>query len=149
MYLITLALHNFTRWIVLALGAWALYRAYSGWFGKREWTPTDRKAGMFFSIAMDVQLLIGLVLYAVLSPVTQAAFANFGAAMRDQELRFFAVEHLATMIVALVLVHIGSVVSRKAPTAVAQHRRAAIWFTLAMLAVLFAIPWWRPLLRLG
>ncbi len=36
-----------------------------------------------------------------------SAMQNFGAAMRDSDLRFFAVEHIAMMIVAVVLAHIA------------------------------------------
>ena len=39
-------------------------------------------------------MLIGLILYAFLSPVTQSGFENMQLTMRDPILRFFVVEHL-------------------------------------------------------
>ena len=64
-------------------------------------------------IALDVQMLLGLLLYGVLSPYTAAAMKDFGAAMRDPVLRFWAVEHLTMMLSAVVLVHVGRVLARK------------------------------------
>ena len=66
MYTLTLAAHNITRWVVLILAAYALYRVFAGLFGKKEWSEADRKALSFYAIGMDVQLLLGLLLYFVL-----------------------------------------------------------------------------------
>lgn len=145
-YTFTLAAHNLMRWIVVLLAIYALVRIYMGVFGKREFTETDRKALTFFSIGMDIQLLLGLLLYFFLSPITTAAFSNFGAAMRDSNTRFFAVEHIMIMIIAVVLAHVAVVTSRRATTSPARFKRAAIWLTLSVLAVAVAIPWaMRPL----
>lgn len=146
MYSFVLAVHNILRWVVIILAILALVRAYSGWLGKRDWTATDRKVGIFFASAMDVQLLLGLILYIVLSPTTRTAFSDFGAAMRIADVRFFALEHIFYMVVAVVLVHIGTAMARKATQAVDKHRRAALWFTLAGLALVLGMPWFRPLI---
>jgi hypothetical protein len=53
------------------------------------------------------------------------------------------------MLVAVALGHVGRVLSKKATEPVAKHRMAAILFGLATLAILFAIPWSRPLFRFG
>ena len=148
MYTFVLAVHNIMRWIVIVLAIIALVRAYWGWFGKREWSLTDRKVGMYFSISMDVQLLLGLILYFGLSPITRAAIQNIGAAMAEAGLRFFALEHLFVMLLAVIVVHIGTALSRKADDSMAKHRRAAIWFTLAVLLILVGMPWSRSLIPL-
>ena len=146
MYPIVLGLHNITRWIVLIVGVVAVVRAFMGWFGKKPWVDLDNKLGLYFTISMDVQLLLGLLLYVVLSPITTAAFSDFGAAMGDPTVRFWLVEHIFMMIVAVILAHVGRTLSKKAATDVSKHQRAAIFFTLAIVAVLAAIPWFRPLL---
>jgi hypothetical protein len=144
MYPLILAIHNILRWIALLLGVLAAARAFFGLFGKREWTSADRKTGSFFSIAMDVQILLGLALYFALSPITTAAFQDFGAAMADNGLRFFVLEHVLTMLAAAVFAHLGSILARKAE-GTAKHKRAALWFSLAVLALLLGMPWMRPL----
>jgi uncharacterized membrane protein YozB (DUF420 family) len=145
MYSIVLAIHNILRWAVLILGILAVVRAWSGWIGKREWTERDRTLGMFFSSTLDTQLLLGLLMYFFMSPITQSALKNFSAAMGISDMRFFAIEHVAFMVLAVIFVHLGSIFSKKAADAVGKHRRAAIWYTLAMITVLAGIPWWRPL----
>ncbi len=147
LYSITLATHNIMRWVVVILAVYALVRVYMGLFGKKEFTETDRKALSFFSIGMDIQLLLGLLLYFVLSPITKVAFSNFGAAMGDSNLRFFAVEHISIMVIAVILAHVAVIMTKRASDSAAKFRRAALWETLSVLALLFAIPWaTRPLL---
>ena len=75
------------------------------------------------------------------SPITTGAFKDFGAAMGNSSVRFFAVEHIFIMIVAIVLAHVGRSLSKKAADDKSKFKRAAIFFTLSMLAVLAAIPW--------
>jgi hypothetical protein len=153
MYSFVLTLHSLLRWVVVILAVVTVVRAFGGWFGKKEWTTLDGRLGMLSSISIDLQLLVGLILYIFLSPLTKGAFQDFGAAMSDQVLRFWAVEHIFWMVLALILMHVGRAISKRAVGATSKHRRAAIFFGLATLAILFAIPWpflsyGRPLIRL-
>ena len=145
MYDFILTLHNITRWIVLIAGIVATVTAIIGWAKKKEWTATDNKMGLIYTISFDIQLLLGLMLYLWLSPITQAAFKDFGAAMSNKDLRFYAVEHLSMMLLALILAHVGRVLSKKA-TGVKKFMWAAIFFGISILLVLGSIPWDRPLL---
>lgn len=146
MYPIFLAVHNILRWIALILVIVALVRAYWGWFGKREWTSTDKRVGSFYSISLDVQILLGLLLYFFFSPLTTVVLSDFGAAMSSDGLRFFALEHVFYMILAVVLAHVGVITARRAEEDNAKHRRAAIWFSLSLITLLLGMPWFRPLL---
>jgi hypothetical protein len=146
MYPLILGLHNLVRWVALILAIVATVGAFSGWFGKRQWSERDRKIGSFFAIAMDIQLLLGLILYFVYSPLTRTALADFGAAMGVADLRFFAIEHFFYMFLALVFAHLGSVLARRAPDSKAKFQRAAIFFGLSLLLILLGIPWTRTLI---
>ena len=146
MYSVVLAIHNILRWVVLIVALVAVVRAYMGWFGKKEWTPADRKLGMFVGMSIDIQLLVGLLLYIFFSPLTRAVFQDFGAVMGVADLRFFAVEHVFYMVLAVVFAHLGSILSRKAPESKAKFQRAAIFFGLSLLLMLLGIPWTRPLI---
>ena len=117
-----------------------------GWFGKREWAQRDRKIGSFTTMTFDIQLLLGLILYFVYSPLVKTALQDFGAAMQVADVRFFALEHALYMLLAIVFAHLGSALPRKAEQSVDKHKRAAIAFTLALLLVLLGMPWMRPLL---
>ncbi len=139
-YSITLYAHSYVRWAVVILGALLIVRALAGWLGRRPWDASVGQLGSFFTIAMDIQLLLGLLLYGVFSPTMQRAFDNFGSAMGDARLRFWAVEHILVMMVAVVLAHVGHVTAKRMAEE-KRYRRYAIFAVLAMLAVLLAIPW--------
>lgn len=145
MYAFVIGTHNVLRWIVLLAALLALGNALRGWLGKQPWKESDRRFGVAFVGALDLQILLGLLLQFVLSPVTKGAYAHMKVAMKDPALRFFAVEHIAVMIGAAILAHVGSVMVKRAAVE-AKYRTAAIWYGLAILAILFGIPWGRPLL---
>ena len=152
MYSFALWIHSLLRWAVLVTALLAVLRAVPGWLGGKPWTPADDNMGRWFVLSLDAQFLVGLVLYVALSPFTTQAFGDFGAAMRDPGLRFWAVEHAVLMIAAIALAHIGRARLRRATTDPARHRTAAVFFTMALFLVLVAIPWpglpnGRPLLR--
>lgn len=155
MYGLVLTLHSLIRWVVVIVGVAVVVRSLVGFFGDRKWAQLDDRLGLIFTSSMDLQLLLGLLLYVV-SPLTRAAMSDMGAAMSSAPLRYFAVEHVIIMIVAVVLAHIGRSRSRKAIGDHSKFKQAAIFYTLAMLAVLLAIPWPfmenfadRPWIRLG
>lgn len=152
MYTSVLFLHSWLRWAVLLLGLLALVRAIAGASGRRPWLPADDRAGKFFIIALDVQIVLGLILYFFLSPITGAAMADFGAAMKSSGPRFWAVEHVFGVVVAAILAHRGRTRVRSIPDPARKHRVAAIFIVLALLAVAASIPWpgtpnARPLFR--
>lgn len=154
MYSPLLLLHSWLRWAVLLTGIFAVIRAFSGTNGRQPWTAADAKAGLLFIISLDLQLLVGLALYLVFSPTVQAAFGNIGAAMKDSAYRFYVVEHLGGMLVAIALAHVGRARSKKGLTDAARFKAAAIFYTIALLIILASIPWpgmaaGRPLFRFG
>jgi len=151
MYVVLVILHSWLRWLVLLAGLNAIGRGIGGAQSGRAWGAGDDQAGKWFVILFDVQFLIGLILYVALSPLTQSAFGDFGAAMKDSTLRFWAVEHIAGMLAASALMHIGRKKSLKA-TGTSRHKTAAVFFGLAFVIVLLSIPWpgmpaGRPLFR--
>lgn len=149
MHEILLILHSVLRWLVVVGAVVAIGRALMGWLQNKPWTAADGRWNAIFVHSMTTQFVIGLILYAVVSPITtQGVFADFRAAMKDPELRFWGVEHITLMIIALALAHIGSARVRKAASDLAKHKMAVIFFGLAIVLVAVAIPWAsRPLIR--
>ena len=144
-----LALHGALRWVALAAAIIAFGVAASGWSGTKPADARLRRWSITYVITMDLQLLVGLILYFAVSPLTHMAFQNMAVAMKDHELRFFTVEHTTYMFIAVVLAHVGGALSRKSKTDRGKYRGAAISYGLSLLLILAGIPWWRPLLRLG
>lgn len=153
MYETTLTLHSILRLAVLVLLGLAFLRSAQGTLTGRAWTSGDRLTALLATIALDLQLVLGLALHLGFSPVTENAFSNFGAAMKDPELRRWTVEHPTMMLAAIVLVHVGSALRKKSATDVVRHRWAAITLGAALALVLVGMPWFggahpRPFLHL-
>lgn len=140
MYSATLLVHSWVRWAVIIAGALALARAISGASGRKPWTPADDRAGAWFTMSLDIQLLIGLILYVFLSPFTPGSMSEFGAAMKTSGPRFWAVEHTLGMIAGVALAHIGRARSRKVDP-FRRHKVVLIFYGLALLLILASIPW--------
>jgi len=150
MYTAILIIHSWLRWLALACGIGATLAAITGRPESRD-SPVDRW-GLFLIIALDLQMLLGLMLYLVVSPSMREILAHFGDAMKDPAARFWAVEHITAMFGAVFVAHIGRVLARKAATPAAKRRRLLICFSLATILMLIGIPWpgrpgGRPLFR--
>ncbi|RZK10285.1 MAG: hypothetical protein EOO56_29410 [Hymenobacter sp.] len=145
MYQVLLFLHSWGRWLVLGTGLLAVFRAYGGWTGNRPFTKADNGISAAFSGFMWLQVIIGLGLYFGLSPWGLNAMKQPGA-MHDPTKRFFGMEHIAVMLVAAALAQVGRIALKKAPTEALKHKKAFIYFGIALVLVLLMIPWgiWNP-----
>jgi hypothetical protein len=122
-YAAVLSIHSWLRWVTLVLAVGATLNALRG-DSDISVRPPGRHWDTFFMMALDVQVLFGLLLYFGLSPFTKRALADMGAAMRDPGLRFWAFEHIGAMAAAVVLVRIGRVLALTAKTPVARRQRS-------------------------
>jgi hypothetical protein len=152
MYASVLWLHSWLRWAVLLTGLVAWLRAIGGKTARRPWTPQDELWGLLLTISVDLQFLVGLVLYLFLSPITRLGLRNFAAAMQINVARFFTVEHVIGMIAGIALVHVARVKIRKAADPDRKHRLAMVLFGIALIVMIISIPWpgmpvARPLFR--
>ena len=150
MYSLVLLLHSWIRWIALVAGVGATLAAVRNEVAGEQ-SLADRW-GLALVTTLDLQMLLGLTLYFALSPFTTAAMRDFGAAMKNPQLRFWAVEHLTAMMISVVLVHVGRVLGRKAATPAAKRTRLLVCYGIATLLMMAAIPWpglanGRPLFR--
>ncbi len=152
MYTTTLTLHSWLRWAALLAGVAATLAALTDRGTATSSARADRSA-LVLMVALDLQMLLGLLLYLVLSPFTKIALQDFGAAMHNPLLRFWAVEHASMMFLAVILAHVGRVLARTASTPAARRTRRLVFVGLATVAMFAAIPWpgmanGRPLIRL-
>jgi hypothetical protein len=142
LYTALLAIHNVNRTFVLLALLVAVGIALTGWLGRREWTDDRRRFAVIAVGLMDLQLLLGGILYGI-SPLTRAAMASMKAAMKDPALRFYAVEHGTTMLVALVVGHVVAARLKRMP-AEGRFRTMAIGLGITLLLVLLRMPFDRP-----
>jgi len=146
MYTIVLGLHSWIRWIALVAAFGTIIAAV-----RRRDAVADRWALIAMS-TLDLQMLLGLLLYLAVSPNMREILANFGASMKDPVARFWAVEHISAMFGAVVAAHIGRVLARKAKSPDSSRRRLLIAFSTATILMLVGMPWpqrpgGRPLFR--
>jgi hypothetical protein len=141
MYSIISTVHIVLFVLVFILGINVIVRALRGRTSNLLFTESDRKAGLFFMISLHTQLLIGLALYFFFSPITMAALADFGAAMKNPEMRLVAVEHVSMNIIAIVLATINNAKNKKAIADAAKHKNALIFTIVALVLILSRIPW--------
>ncbi len=153
-----LMVHSIWRWVVLIFGIAAIVKGFAGWFGRQPFGKLDHELGQWYAMSLDIQVLLGLLLWIV-----QGWFQQLNAAaLANGQLRFFSFEHPFVMILALGIAHMGRALSRKAaygavrgrpvtasgPAAVAvaqpgvaAHRIAALLYLLSLALILSAIPW--------
>jgi hypothetical protein len=139
-YPAVLTIHSWLRWAALLLGAAATFNAFRHRADTAD-PPRGRRWDTFFMLALDLQVLFGLLLYFGFSPYTREAMTNVGAALREPALRFWAITHVAMMVVALVAVRAGRVFAMVDRTPRARRNGRYICFGIAMLAMVAGVPW--------
>ena len=146
MYTGLLHLHSFGRWIILILLLIAIFRSATA--GNRPFEKGDRTTGLLLTIFSDIMLLVGIYLWFA-GPWGYKNITNngMGGVMGDSTQRFFAVEHLVGMLIAIVLIHIGKAQSKKNITDHAKHKRTFIFYLIALLIILASVPW--PIREIG
>lgn len=133
-------IHSAGRWVVLLLLLFAIINSLIA--GNRPYIRTDNRLGLLLTIAADLMLLIGIILWFV-GPWGYKLIQSQGmeGVMGNPTSRFYAIEHLVGMLLAIVLIHIGKAQGKKAMSDRAKHRRTLIFYFLALLIILASIPW--------
>lgn len=135
---LTKHVHSGLRWVVLILLLMAIANAYNGWQKRQPYTSSDKKKHLFAMIFCHIQLLIGLVAYAL----------NWGGkvrmeagVMKDSIGRFYTMEHAVLMILALVIITIGFSKSKKILETPRKFRMIFITYLIGLILILAGIPW--------
>ncbi|MFN4080326.1 MAG: hypothetical protein ACK4NS_05455 [Saprospiraceae bacterium] len=133
------SVHSWNRYLLLAALIFVLYRAYSGWLGRRDYTRTDNAASASLLGLTHLQLLLGLTLYFGTSAYTRQAFANMGAAMKDSALRYYAVEHITVMLLAVAMIQLGRTLSKKSVAHNDKFRKLAIYTSVGLGLIILSL----------
>ncbi len=142
MYEFLQSLHSYTRWAVIVLALIALIKAIKGVSEKTVFTEADRKIGLFFMITCHIQLLTGMVLYFGYSPFGLEAFSlGMKEVMKNAVYRKIAVEHFATMIIAIALITIGYSKNKRSIIDLQRHKNALTFYGIGFLLIIATIPW--------
>lgn len=123
-------LHSYNRYLILVALVYVLYRSWSGWMGKKPFEKADNTASVALLGLAHLQLLLGLIQYFATS-----AYTTGGLPISDPWVRYFKMEHISGMILAVVLIQLGRTFSKKATTDEEKHKKLAIYTTIATVLI--------------
>lgn len=119
-------LHSYWRWVVLLVAIGAIALSLMSAFGSRPWDSLSSRLSLIFTIVMDVQFLIGVIVW-----VTKSAWSG------DAVIGWL---HPLAMLGAVALAHVGRARADRATNDVEQGKQASIFFVASLVVVLVAIP---------
>jgi hypothetical protein len=152
LYSIILWLHSYLRWAIVLMALVMIAVTFAALRSGRAWSKSDEARHKALLGMVDLQFLLGVLLFVWLSPISRAFFAAPKAGMHDPALRFFGMEHAVGMLIALAVLHIGRKRSQAAASDLLRHRRACLSTLLFLVLAAVSIPWpgsahGRPLFR--
>lgn len=124
--------HSGLRWVALILILWAIFNAFTS----KEFNKREKLVNLFSMVILHLQLIMGLILYFI-SPKVKF----FEGWMKDAVYRFYGMEHLAGMLIAVVLITIGYSKSKRAKTAAEKFKPIKIFYLIGLIIILASIPW--------
>ena len=140
MYEGLLHLHSVLRWVILVLLLVAIFKSLAD--RSKPFTDSHRKIGLWLMIAVDIIFLLGIYQW-IAGPLGLKNIQNLGMkeVMGNPYYRFFAIEHITGMLLAIILIHIGRNFGKKNLPDGIKHKRTLLFYGLALLIILVSIPW--------
>jgi len=127
-----LHLHNLLRWVILITLIWSIAKLLT----KQDALKTSK----ILLISAHTTLVLGLYQY-FFGPVgfqlVSQTPGGMKEVMKDAAGRFWAVEHITSMILAIVLITIGHIKYKKG----GKPGTTTVLYLIALLLILSAIPW--------
>ncbi|MFT3749562.1 MAG: hypothetical protein QM768_14645 [Agriterribacter sp.] len=102
--------------------------------------PADNKIRTIAVTLVHIEVVVGLWLYFI-SPLISNFISSFKESVHVKDIRFFGMEHSIMMLVAAVIITIGSAKAKRKKTDIEKFKSLAIWFTIGLLIILISIPW--------
>ncbi|MBE7177640.1 MAG: hypothetical protein INR69_14625 [Mucilaginibacter polytrichastri] len=133
-------LHSLFRWLVLFSLLYAILRAWTGLESERKFTRSDNALRHWTVTIAHIQLILGMALYTQ-SETVKRFFAHVSAHERITDPVFFGVIHISLMLLAIVLITIGSAKAKRKNVDSDKFRTMLLWFSIALLIIFIAIPW--------
>lgn len=134
--------HSILRWFILLFLVIAITKSLQGMFMHKSFGALDKRVGLFLLIASHTTILIGIYQWIVGSwGLKNIQNLGMSIVMKDAALRFWAVEHMAGMLIAVILITMGKRVGRLSITDRSKHKRSFWFYTIALVIIVASIPW--------
>lgn len=135
-------MHSILRWFILLFLVIAIVKSLQGMFMRKSFGVSDKRVGLFLLIASHTTILIGFYQWIVGSwGLKNIQNLGMSIVMKDAALRFWAVEHIAGMLIAVVLITMGKRVGKLSITDQSKHKRSFWLYIIALVIIVGSIPW--------
>ena len=125
-------LHSGLRWVVLILLIWAIANAFSA----KHFEKKHKMVNLFAMVTLHIQLVIGLIQY-----FTSAKVQFSEGWMKEPLLRFYGMEHLAGMLLAIILITIGYSKAKRKESDADKFKVIRLFYSIGLIIILLSIPW--------
>lgn len=141
MYPIILYAHSWIRWAIILLAVVNIFNSIKGVYSNRPYSIFDNRLSLFFVSAVHLQATLGLLLYFIFSPFAFNAILSGAPVMTEDILRFWSIEHIFAMTIAVTLITIGRVKTKKASKNNLKFKIQLIYFGMGVFFILSALPY--------
>ena len=125
-------LHSGLRWVALVLLIWAIVNAFSA----KRFEKKHKMINLFSLVTLHIQLVIGLIQY-----FTSAKVQFYDGWMENKLLRFYGMEHLAGMLLAIILITIGYSKAKRKENDADKFKVIRLFYSIGLIIILLSIPW--------
>lgn len=124
--------HTIVSGTFLIIAIWLLARSIRGIVKNHPYTRLDKLLSYGFIIALYLQLIFGLILFANPSVFNENNYASAEGAIKMASKRFWPIEHIVLMLFALFIANIGLIFSNQAHDSREKHRKVLIYYAIAI-----------------
>ncbi len=142
-YSTLLLIHSWLRWAFLLAALYAIIRSLNGKINNKPFGKEENTAAKVLVALTHTMLLLGLVLWFISPNVQQALSQGASIFMKDKVMRALVMEmeHPLINIIAVVLIQLGRIKSKKAYEDSSKHMRSLVYYGIGLLLILSRIPW--------
>lgn len=140
MYTTLLFIHSITRWLVLGSLLYALYRSYLGYKKRQSFSLKDDAIRHWTATIAHIQLVVGFMLY-IKSPLVNYFWSQAKGTHASSDMTFFGWIHILLMLLAIVIITIGSAKAKRQKNDAEKFKTLLTWFSISLFIILTAIPW--------
>ncbi|MDQ3100829.1 MAG: cytochrome B [Bacteroidota bacterium] len=126
-------IHSVLRYALLVLLLLSIFFSLRGIITKAPILIGHRAITVWTVVLAHTQVVIGLILYIMRGWYAADHTTSIG--------RFWKMEHIGMMLVAVILITVGRVLSKKADNEYRKQLYILVFFLIAVVLILASIPW--------
>jgi hypothetical protein len=138
-YTVAFKIHIFISAITLLAGLSTVTFSIHGWSRNREFTRKDSSLSFLFSVSLYLQLILGFMIYVTLRSSLEGPLWAVPNTENDASLRFWAIEHIALMILALFLTQLGRIFVKRTSKSIMKFKASLFYNGTSLVLILFSI----------